>query len=106
MGNKFKDIHLKEHTYYFSDDMINIKHFDSNKIKIDKTYKNILIYYVGYVMVKDLRSVKINSVNSLYLIIIKINGYIEDSDGNKYLMLVPNDESKDTLKVMKNYGPK
>ena len=55
--------------------MINIKNLDLRKIKIyEKSYKNILIYYIGYVMVKDLRYVKTNSVNSLYLIISKLNG--------------------------------
>ena len=49
-------------------------------------------------MVKDLRYVETNSVNPLYLIINKINGYIEESSGNKYLMLVPAYESKGTLK--------
>ena len=41
---------------------------------------------------------KIDSVNPLYLIIDKINGYIEKSNGKKYLTLVPTDESKDTKK--------
>ena len=48
--------------------------------------------------IKDLRYIKINSVNCLYLIINKINGYIEESNKNKHLTLVPTDESKDTLK--------
>ena len=44
MSNKFKDIDIKHHTYYFFDDIINIKNFDSNNTKIDeKPYKNILI---------------------------------------------------------------
>ena len=47
---------------------------------------------------KDLNYAKINSVNLLYFIIDKINGYIEESDGNNYLTLVSTDESKDTLK--------
>ena len=39
-----KDITIKNQTYYFFDDIINIKNFDPNSIKIDeKTYKNILI---------------------------------------------------------------
>ena len=42
MSNKFKDIEMKNHTYYFFDDIINIKTFDPNKIKIDEKY-NILI---------------------------------------------------------------
>ena len=56
--------------------------------------------------IKNLSYIKINGVNPLYFIIDKINGYIEESNGNKYLMLVPIDESKDTLKNMKNYETK
>ena len=42
-----------------------------------KTYTKILTYYIGYVTVKDLSYVKTNTVNPLYLITDKINGYIE-----------------------------
>ena len=46
MSNKVKGIDIKNHTYYFFDD-INIKNFYLNNIKIDeKPYKNILIYYI------------------------------------------------------------
>ena len=41
---------------------------------------------------------------SLYHIINKINGCIEESNENKYFTLVPSDKSKDILKNMKNYG--
>ena len=45
MSNKFKDIDIKNCTYQYFDDMINIKSFNPNKIKIDeKSFKNILIY--------------------------------------------------------------
>ena len=75
ISNKVKD----NRTYYFFDDIINIKNFDPNNIKIDeKLYKNILIYYIGYLMVKDLKYVKINSVNPLYLIFSKVNGNFEE----------------------------
>ena len=43
---------------------------------------------------------------TLYLFVNKINGFIEESNGNKYLVLVPTDEAKDTLKTMKNYEKK
>ena len=66
MSNKFKDIGMTNHTYYFFDDIINTKNFDLNKIKT-KSYKNILIYYIEYMMIKDSKYVKINSVNPLYL---------------------------------------
>ena len=55
MDNKFKDIDIKTRKYYFFNDRINIKNLDSNKIKVDeKSNKNILIYYIAYVMVTDL----------------------------------------------------
>ena len=45
MSNKVKNKHITNQAYYFFDDIINIKNFDSNNIKIDKkSYKNILIY--------------------------------------------------------------
>ena len=40
--------------YYFFSDIINIKNFNPNNIKTDyKSYKNVLIYYIGYVTIKD-----------------------------------------------------
>ena len=67
MRNKFEVIVIKSQTYYFFDDIINIKIFDLNKIKIDeKSYQNILIYYTEYVTIKDSKYVKINSVHSFF----------------------------------------
>ena len=57
---------MKKHTYYLFDDIINIKNVDLNNIKIDEdSCKNILIYCIGYVTIKDTKYVKINSVNPL-----------------------------------------
>lgn len=53
--------------------------------------KIILTYYVGHVTP--------NSVKPLHLIINKINGSIEESNGSKYLTVVPDDESKTSLKT-------
>ena len=65
--------------------MINIKNFDQNQIKIiQKSYKNINIYYIGYIAMKDFDYVNIHSVNPLYFIIDKVDGYIEESSRNKY----------------------
>ena len=67
MSKKVKDISIKNHRYYFFDDIINIKIFDPNNIKIDeKSYKNIVIYYIGYVTIKDSKYIKITSVNPLF----------------------------------------
>ena len=58
--------------------MINIKDFDSSLLKIDKkSYKNIDIYYIRYVTMKDFDYVKINSVNPLYIIVGEAFGYVE-----------------------------
>ena len=71
-GNKFKDIAINKHTYYFCDSIVNIKPFDPNKIKIYKnSYKSFLIYNIGYVTIKDSKYLKVNSVNPLYLFISK-----------------------------------
>ena len=59
MGN-IKEINIKNQTYYFFSDMINIEDFGPNLLKIDKkSYKNIDIYYIGYITVKDSYYVKI-----------------------------------------------
>ena len=76
MGN-IKGINIKNRTYYFFDGMIHIKDFDSRMLKAEKTsYKNISIYYIGYITMKDSDHVKIISVNTLYIIINKVDGSI------------------------------
>ena len=82
MSNKIKNIDMKNHIYYFFDNIINIKNFDPNLklTKVDEiSYKNILIYYIGYVKIKDLKHVKIYSINPLYVIMNKVNGHFEDN---------------------------
>ena len=97
MSNKVKDINIKNRTYYFFKDIIDIENFNPNNIKIDeKSYKNILIYYIGYVTIKAY--VKVYSVNPLYLIFRYVNGYFEEINGNKYLTLVPTNKSKEKIK--------
>ena len=97
MSNKVKDINIKNQTHYFFNDVIDIENFDLNNIKIDEmSYKNILIYYIGYVVIK--KYVKIYSVNLLYIIFRYVNGYFEEINGNKYLTLVPTNESKEKIR--------
>ena len=98
--NSVREINVKNLTNYLFDDMINIKNLDPNKIKADEQlYKNILIYRVGKVTVKDLSCASFDSVKPVYLIMNIIDECIEESNRNKYLTLVPTDESKDTLKI-------
>ena len=49
-------------------------------------------------MIKDSKYVKINSVNPLYFIFSKVNGHFEKNNGNKYLTLVPTNESNEKIK--------
>ena len=58
----------------------------------------ILIYYIGYVIIKDSKYIKMNSVIPLYLIFSKMNGYFEEINKYKYLTLVPTNESKEIIK--------
>ena len=69
--------------------MINIKDYDPNLPKIDKkSYRNIDIYYIGYITKK----------NSYY---IKINSSTEEKHGNKYLTFTSTDKNK---KVLEKYA--
>ena len=74
MGN-IKQSNIKNRTYYFLNYMINIKHFDSNLLKIEKSEKNIGAYYIRYITIKKIDDYKtIYSVNPLHLIIGKVHG--------------------------------
>ena len=55
-----KQIDIKNKTYSFYNDMIDIKDFDAKLLKIDeKSYKDIGIYNNGYITIKKLMIVKI-----------------------------------------------
>ena len=71
-----------------------------------KSYINIITYYIGYITIKNLSYVKINSVNPLYFIINKVDRFIEKSNGYKHWTLVSIDKNTHTLKIMLNYGIK
>ena len=52
MGS-IKETDIKNRTYYFYNDIIDIKTFDSNMLKIEKkSYKDLDIYNIGYVTIK------------------------------------------------------
>ena len=76
---KVKQIETKIRTYYFYNDIINIEKFNSRLLKIDKKlYKDIDIYYIGYITIEKIDDCKnIDSVNPLHLIIGEVDGHIE-----------------------------
>ena len=82
---KVKQIEIKNRTYYFYNDMINLKNFESNLLKIDKKhYKGIDIYYIGYITIKI------------------ASEYIEEKNGNKYLTF--DDSVNENKALLKRYA--
>ena len=72
---KVKQIQIKNRTYYFYNDILNL-------------YKDIDICYIGYITIKKIGNCEnIYSVNPFYLIIGKADGHIEcEKNGSKYLV--------------------
>ena len=87
--------------------MINLKNFEPNLLKIDKkSYKNIGIYNIGYITIKKIDDCEnIYSVNPLYLLVNHASGYIEEKNGNKYLIFDDSvNEHKELLKHVRMFG--
>ena len=84
-----KELNIKNQTYYFLDDMIDVKNFHSNLLKIDnKPHKDIDIYYIGYITIKKFSDCEnIHSVNPLYLVVHSATGYFKEKYDEKYLIL-------------------
>ena len=100
---KVKQINIKNQTYYFYNEMI-IKDFDARLLKIDKkSYKNIGIYNIGYITIKKIDDCEnIYSVNPLYLLVNHASGYIEEKNGNKYLIF--DDSVNENKGLLKKYA--
>ena len=95
-----KQINIKNQTYDFYNDIIDLKHFMSNLLKNDKKlYKDIGIYNIGYITIKKIDDCKnIYSVNPLHLHVDHAGGYIEEKGVNKYLVFDSTDENKELIK--------
>ena len=99
-----KQIETKNQSYYFYNNIINLKNFESKLLKIDKKhYKGINIYYIGYITIKKIDDCEnIHSVNPLYLLVNHASGYIEEKNGNKYLIF--DDSVNENKKLLKKYA--
>ena len=73
-------------------------------LKIDKKhYKGIDIYYIGYITIKKIGDCEnIHNVNPLYLLVNYASGYIEEKNGNKYLIF--DDSVNENKKLLKKYA--
>ena len=97
---KTRQINIKNRTYYFYNDQINLQNFDVRSLKIDKkNYKDIDIYSIGYVTVKTIANCNdINSINPLYLMIDNMIGHIEEKNRKKNLAFDDANENKEVSK--------
>ena len=112
-----KQIDIKNRTYYFYNDIIDLKKFDTGLLKIGKkSYKNIGVYNIGYITKKKIDDYEniysmnplylfidhargyVEDLNSLYLNIDHASGYIKEKGVNKYLVFDSTDENKELLK--------
>ena len=85
-----KEINIKNRTYYFYNDIINLDEFDESKIKVDKKdFNDIDIYYLGYEHKKKISEYNvIDSVNPLYLRIISMNGQFEKGKDDAWYLII------------------
>ena len=88
---EIKQINIKNRTYYFYNDIIDLDEFDGSKIKVDrKNFNDIDIYYLGYEYKKKITECnEINSVNPLYLRIKDMKGQFKKSkDDNVWYLIL------------------
>ena len=97
---EIKQINIKNQTYYFYNDIIDLKNFDGWLLKIDKkSFKGIGIYNIWYITIKNIDDCKnIHSVNPQYLRIYHASGYVQTKGFRKYLVFDSTDENKELLK--------
>ena len=89
-----KQLNIKNRTCYFYNDPINIKDFDARLLKLDKkTSMGLGIYYIGYIT-KNGMEWNVNRVNPLYLVINRIDGFIEEKNADKYLNIISSDKNR------------
>ena len=85
-----KQINIKNRTYCFYNDIINLDEFDESKIKVDKNHFNdIDIYYLCYEHKKKISECNvINSVNPLYLRIVDMKGQFEKGKDDAWYLII------------------
>ena len=102
-----KQLNIKNETYCFYNDIINIKHFQSNLFKIDKkSHKDFDVYYIGYIPIKKIDKFSdhenIHSVNPLYLIFQSVAGYFKEENGEKYLIYDSTEKYDEVFSAIKS----
>ena len=95
-----KQLNIKNRTYHFYNDLINILGFEENSLKLDKkTSMDFDIYYIVYVDKNP--EWRVSCVNPLYLMINRIDGFFEDKNGARYLGISDTARNDEVLKKYK-----
>ena len=93
-----KSLEIKTKTNYNWDDIVYINDFNVNSLEIIKRESRIgaNIYYIGYVIEPNF---DYNTINLLYLVINRLIGYIEKTEGSsdKYLVVAKSIRSKNII---------
>ena len=96
-----KPLEIKSKTNYNWDDIVYINDFDVNSLEIIKGESRIdaNIYYTGYVLNPDY---DYDTINPLYLVSNRLNGYIEKIEGSsdKYLVVARSVRKKNITSVL------
>ena len=81
-----KQLNIKNRSYYFYNDLINVLNFKASNLKLDKkSWKGIDFYYVGYVDKKP--EWQVNSVNRLCMIINRVYESVSEKNGVRFLKI-------------------
>ena len=98
-----KKINIKSAYHYFKD-IVNIEDFHSNLLEIDKkSYKDINIYYIGYIAIKKFGDCEnIHEMNPLCLIIHSATGYFKEKYGEKYLIIDSTEKYEEVFSGIKS----
>ena len=101
---EIKEINIKNQSYYFFDEIIDIRNFNSNLLKIGKkSHEDFDIYYIGYVTIKKFNDCKnIHSVNPLYLIIYSATDHFKEKYREKYLILDSTEKYEEVFSRIKS----
>ena len=103
INGRIKTNNIKNRTYYFSNDIIDLDEINGSKIKADKKdFNDTDIYYLGYEYKKKITECnEINSVNPLYLRITDMKGqFKKGKSGNVWYLIIFGDEN--VLKIFAN----
>ena len=77
-----KQLDIKNKSFYFYNELINLFNFSMNNLKLD-----IDIYYIGYVDKNKPEDWCVNSLNPLHLIINKVFCFVGEKNGVNYLKI-------------------